>query len=304
VAAGATVIVAMLILLSAMFLQYRTVDEMESSTVPWEEGVERLSLRVVAERGEVEVSFAPLDGAAVNVTTQVRGTAGLFGGEPTMSSNVSYVSGPSGQLNVSAMIGIYAPQPFYSLEDIKCRVVIDTNLPADINITVTTGGAMVRTANGTTLNGLSIDATTLGSVVALNNGTVLAGNVHIRTATGGSQLYWNNISVSGYRQLQMEESSGDLIAKIYQTDPMGGSVVMTGKKAAGLIELHLHMRGGVSAMVEGGSSFGQVELATQEGFSGDDKRLVSSHNHPAASMFDVRLNNTIGSVEAWCSWSA
>lgn len=299
----AAIVVAMLAIVSAMFLQVRPLERSESYAVPLEDGMEDVRLMVMSSLGEVEVGFAELGGDAVQITTHVSGTAGLFGNDDPMKANISHVIDPvGGGLNVTALLDVYAPWPYYSLDDVRCEIVIDNRLAADINITVVTGGATVRTAEGTTITGLSIDSTSLGSVVALNNGTVLAGDVRIRTATGGSAFYWNNLTVVGDRTIEVEESSGELLAVMSQAREMGGSVIMSEKGRGGPMTLQVDIGGDVSASLTASSSLGTVELNAVEGFRGQDGVLVSD-NHPGASHLDIRMNNTVGRVEAWCRWS-
>ena len=286
-----------------MFLQYRTVDILDRRAVPWDEGITELDLQLVASLGEVEIGFAHLDGNAVEITARVQGTAGHFGERSPLDLNVTYCNDTSeGRLDVSAVLKTYAPWPYYTLDHVRYQVLIDTDLPTGLNISVTTGGATVRTAEGTTLTGLRLNATTLGAVVALNNGTVLAGDVRIRTATGGSAFYWNNLTVVGDRRVQLEESSGKIVARVFQGTPMGGAVTLVGEDQAGAIELVLDIRRGISAVVEGKSSVGTVALTNEGSFSGSENLLISA-NYPTAMQFNVRLNNTVGGIDAWCRWS-
>ena len=67
-AAGTILIALILVILSAMFLQYRTVDLMEQSDVTLKEGVTELDLNIGASRGEVVIGFAPLGGNSTSPT--------------------------------------------------------------------------------------------------------------------------------------------------------------------------------------------------------------------------------------------
>lgn len=300
--AAAIITAAMLVLVSAMALQVRSLDMSERYAIPWEQGVEAIDLNVAAALGEVDVSFADLQGDATVITTRLSGSASMLGGENLLSMNVTYEHDRgTGVLNVTAIMDVYAPWPYHSLDQVRCEVQIDRGLAADINISVVTGGAIVRTAEGTNITGMSIDATSLGSVVALNNGTVLSGDVSIRTATGGSALYWYDVTISGDRLVTMEESSGRLQATIDQASSMEGTVTLLGKSIGGPVSLDMGLRGDVSASVEV-TSRGDVKMDCREGFRcHDGTRAVS--DLPAASSFDVRLESAVGGIEARGRWS-
>lgn len=301
-AAGTILIALILVILSAMFLQYRTVDLMEQSEVTLKEGVTELDLNIGASRGEVVIGFAPLGGNAVELTAHVKGTASYFGDGSVMALDISNTTS-DGRLTVSAFFDTYAPWPYYALDEVSCQVLIDSDLPTTLDINVATGGATVRTVDGVKLNGLSLDVTNLGATVALNNGTVLAGDMNIRSATGTNALYWNNLIVIGDRTVQMEESSGKMTIKVFQDTPMEGAVSIVGEDRAGSVELTMDIGEEVSAAVEGDSRFGTVNLTNEGGFYHSENALISD-NHPAAMRFDVQLNSTVGDIEAWCRRSS
>lgn len=303
VVAAAVLIAAVLIIVPVLFVQYRTVDVVEQRSVPWTEDTTELGLHLAASLGVVEVGFEDLDGAAVEITARVQGTASHFGDKSPLDLRLEYGNATDGRLDVVARFNTYAPQPYYSLHTVRYEVLVDTDLPTELNITVTTGGATVLTTEGTVLNGLRLNATTLGATVALNNGTVLAGDMRVRSATGGAFLYWNNVTVVGDRRVLLEESSGKVFARVNQLDPMGGAVAVVSEDRAGATELVMDIHRGVSATVEGTSVLGPVELTDEGGFSGTPTALRSA-NYPTAMRFDVRLNSTVGGIEAWCRWSS
>jgi hypothetical protein len=297
--AAAIITAAMLVLVSAMALQVRSLDMSERYAIPWEQGVEAIDLNVAAALGEVDVSFADLQGDAAVITTRLSGSASMLGGENLLSMNVTYEHDRgTGVLNVTAIMDVYAPWPYHSLDQVRCEVQIDRGLAADINISVVTGGAIVRTAEGTNITGMSIDATSLGSVVALNNGTVLSGDVSIRTATGGGTLYWNNVVVDGDRTLSMEESSGQLRTVIVQDGGMGGTVTLLKKSVGGPIALDMELSGDVSGTV--GASRDDARFNCSEGFRCHDGAMTSIR--PAESSFDVRMESA-GGIEARGRWT-
>ena len=300
--AAAIMTVAMLSIASAMALQVRSLEVSESYAIPLEQGIGAIDLSVVASLGEVEVDFAELHGEAAVITTRLSGSTSMLGGETPLNMSVTYESDArAGVVNVTAFMDVYAPWPYHSLDEVRCEVLIDRGLAADINITVVTGGATVRTAEGANIRGLSIDATSLGSVIALNNGTVLSGDVRVRTATGGSTLYWNNVTVDGDRQVTMGESSGELRAMIGQAGSMGGTVTLLGKSIGGPMALRMELSGDVSASV-GAASRRDMRMNCSDGFRCQGGAM-SSIDHPVASSFDVRLESEVGGIEAWGRWS-
>lgn len=296
--AGAIITVAMLVLVSAMALQVRSLEMSESIAIPMGPGMEAVDLNVDASLGEVEVSFADLRDKAVVVTTRLSGSASVLGDEAPLSLNVTHENDiKMGVINVTAIMDVYAPWPYHSLDEVRCDVVIDRRLAAGINITVTTGGATVRTAEGTNITGINIDTTSLGSAIVLNNGTVLSGDVRMRTATGGGTLYWNNVVVDGDRTLSMEESSGQLRTVIVQDGGMGGTVTLLKKSVGGPIALDMELSGDVSGTV--GASRDDARFNCSEGFRCHDGAMTSIR--PAESSFDVRMESA-GGIEARGRW--
>lgn len=295
--------VAMLILVSAMALQVRSLEMSERYAIPLESGIDAIDINVVASLGVVEVNFADLHDEAAVIITRLSGSASILAGDARMSLNVTYENDARpGVINVTALMDVYAPWPYHSLDEVRCEVLIDRGLAADIDITVVTGGAAVRTVEGANVTGLRINATSLGSVIALNNGTVLSGDVHVRTATGGNTLYWNNVTVDGDRRVTMEESTGELRAMIGQSDSMGGTVTLLGKNIGGAMSLGMELSGDVGTSVVV-TSRGDVKMNCSDGFRCQDGGMASINN-PVASSFDVHLESAVGGIEAWGRWSS
>jgi hypothetical protein len=301
------VVIVVLALLSIpfLFLQYRTIDVREEQNIPLPSGVERITLNVTATVGHLKIEFADLPDSAMKVVAEVRGHAGFFGGASPLRLDISTGNDIArGGDNISAVVHFdtYAPWPYYSLSDQDYTVKINQSLRADLNLSVMTGGVALTTSPGVVLEGLRLNATNDGAVISLNNGTVLAGDMKIRTATGGTMLRWNNVTVEGDRTVSLGESSGRIDARFDQFVPLGANVTVIGKDTAGEMRVAFIIAGDVSANVVVNGGIGGVELVPVTGFSGTARSFLSD-NHPATNSFDAQLNNTIGGIIVEGQWT-
>jgi len=305
IAVAAAVILAALAI-PFLFLQYRTVDVREEQTIALPTGAERIELNVTATVGRLLVEFVDLPDRSARVVAEVKGHSGYFGEASPIRLDVT-ASNDTAQggetVYASVRFDTYAPWPYYSLSETVYTLQLNRSLRADLNLTVTTGGVVLYTVPGVVLEGLRLNATNDGAVVSLGNGTILAGDIRIRTATGGTALLWTNVTVVGDRTVSLTESSGFIMAHFDQASPLGSDVSVVCKNTVGEIEVSFLLRGDVSAGVTAHGGIGGIGLVPIEGFSGT-AALFASDNYPASSGFDARLNNTLGSIEVEGSWTS
>lgn len=299
------IVVLALLAIPFLFLQYRTVEIQEERSVPLPTGAERINLTVTATVGHLKVEFVDLADSAVRVVAEVKGKSGFFGEASPLRLSIAAANDTAlGGKNISASVNFdtYAPWPYYSLSDRYFTVQLDKSLRADLNLSVMTGGVVLTTTSGVVLEGLRLTATNDGAVVSLNNGTVLAGNMNIRTATGGTMLRWNNVTVQGDRIVSLGESSGLINARFDQFVPLGSNITLMSKDTVGEMRISFILVGNVSANVVCNGGIGGVELLPLRGFNGT-ARSFHSDNHPATGSFDARLNNSLGGIIAEGSWT-
>lgn len=291
--------------LPLLLWDFRTISVDEVSSVA-PNGSGRIDLRVTATVGELKVVFVPMEGEAVRVRSNVQGNSNLFGKESPLrvnitSGNSTDALGSTQAVNVT--LDTYAPWPNYALKMVNFTVAVNESLRTSLNLSVTTGGIALNTARDVVLEGLELNSTAKGAEVSLENGTVLAGDLRIQTATGGSALSWNNVTVDGTRSLTLIESSGPIIARIHQATPMEGSVMMTVKDTVGEVRLSFDLAGQVSAKVTCGWNLGEPEVVDLGGFSGTPVSFQSD-NYPDSARFQVQVNQTIGNIHVDGRWSA
>jgi hypothetical protein len=305
IAAIIAVVALASIMTPLMFLNYREVNITQVETLPLEEGVKNLDLTVTATVGKLNVTFADLDDASVQINALVQGKASFFGDSPPFKLNVAYGSNAqAGGSNMTARIGFdtYAPWPYYSMSLVQYTVVIDESLRTKLNLSMTTGGIVLDTHEGVVLDELRLNSTVDGAKVSFNNGTTLAGDVHIKTATGGTLLYWNNVSVRGPVSVTLTESSGFVRAYFDQVVPMGGEVSVLCLDTVGEVRMSFDVAGPVSAGATCEWSIGEPKVVNLGGFGGDAERFCSD-NHPSPDRFDAQLNNTVGNVLMEGRWT-
>lgn len=301
----AAIVIIASISLPLLFVDYRTISLDEVSTIA-PNGSGRIDLQVTATVGELKVVFVPMDGAAVMVKSSIRGQANFFGeGSPLRvdmtSDNSTDALGSVQTVNVT--LNTYAPWPHYSLHSVNYIVAVNEDLRTSLNLSVTTGGIVLTTGSHVELDRLELNSTAKGAVVSLENGTVLAGDVRIHTATGGSVVSWNNVTVEGSRNVTLLESSGPITARFHQQAPMEGSVNVKVIDTLGEVNLGFDLAGQVSAKVVCGWDIGQPEVVDLGGFEGTAAEF-RSQNHPGSDPFNVQVNETIGNIRLEGRWSA
>ncbi len=306
--AAAVVVVIVIIIAGAslplFLINFRTISVDEVSSVA-PNGSGRVDLQVTATVGELEVVFLPMEGEAVRVRSNVQGSSNIFGKDSPLrvgitSENTTDARGGTQSVNVT--LDTYAPWPNYSLRIVSFSIAVNENLRTSLNLSVTTGGISLTTARGVALEKLELNSTAKGAKVSLDNGTVLDGDIRIQTATGGSALSWNNLTVVGDRSLTLIESSGPINASFCQSAPMEGSVNMTVKDTLGEVRLRFDLAGQAAARVTCGWSLGDPRVVDRGGFSGTPTSF-SSDNYPSDSHFRVQVNQTIGNIRVNGRWT-
>jgi hypothetical protein len=301
----AALVVVVALIIPLVFLEFRHVAVDEVTAVP-SNGSGRLDLNLEASLGEVEVIFLPLDGDAVKVSATIRGRANFFGqGSPlrmdVTSQNITDEGGSSQFVNVS--LNTYAPWPHYSLDQVNYTISVNEGLRSSLNITVTTGGVALATTRGTVLERLEINSTVKGARISLENGTVLAGDIRVHTATGGTMLWWNNLSVEGDRNVTLTESSGLINGRFVQQVPMTARVNVTTRDVLGEVRLAFDLVGNVSAEVRCVWQIGEPEVIDLGGFTGDPLSFHSI-NHPTGTLFAAEANCSLGNIAVEGRWVA
>lgn len=300
-------LVIMMVAAPFVFLESRVLDIHERRDVPMVPDANRIEIDVTASVGELEVYFAPLDGKAAEVLAEVEGKASYFGGDEPLNLTLEHTSevGEDGNVTIKANVSFnaYAPWPYYSLDRTHFTVVVNESLRTKLDLKMTTGGISVTTAPGVVLEGLRLNATSEGAAVTFNNGTTLAGDVNIRTATGGTQFRWYNVNVTNYPTVTLSESSGIINMTIRQHCPMNGSVNVTAVDVMGDIELRLDLSGEVNqAMI----SSKKGDVFRSDGFQGTLPPSLRTYNYydPDAHRMNVQLNNTMGGIMVDGRWTA
>lgn len=300
----AIVLLVILALASPFVVGGQAIDIDERRDISLSPGVRSIELNVRATIGQLEVSFAELDGKAVEVTAQIEGTTIRPGSGGPLELTAEYrddVASGGDRMVANITFDAYAPWPYYSLDSARYSVVVDPSLNATLDLGMTTGGITLSTAPGVVLEGLRLNATSNGAAVTFNNGTMLSGDVRIHTATGGTLFRWYDVEVKGHPTIALSESSGDIDAVFYQHRPLNGSMTVKAAGTLGDMSLSLDLSGVNSAEVK--SSKGAT--VTGEGFTGSLPASLRSDNYRDGGVhrMDVQLNNTRGDIVVDGRWA-
>ncbi len=293
------IIVVILILVVAIsipliFLNYRDIRIQESKEVPYQEGINNATIKVQATRGNLNVSFQDLNGPLLVLEATVLGKAGFFGNTYPLNLTLNHTV-ENGTLEVNGTIDTYGPWPFYTLSRANYDLIIDNSLRSFVNVSMMTGGIQFNASSGVVLDGIHLEATSSGVKMNLTNAS-LNGDVFVKTATGGTDLIWNDVQVLKKILMEFRESSGPIIMDILQSGELQQNVTIKAGATAGSLTLNLIINGNTSAIVRSNSVVGAITVLNKTGFNGTDTALQSV-NFPGLKSFNATLNTTVGGID-------
>ena len=289
------VLVVAMAFVAVLFLPVKAVNFDESKSVPSSPGVNKITLRLNADAGEVRVIYANLNGTALNLHVTAKGAVGYLQDPNTISLN--FVQSTSADtVSVNATLNVKDRLLGASNLNLHCDVTIDSSIRSRLNLSTGVGSVLVNTTNASALDQLTLKANTGAVTLRIAPGVSLNGDIALSTNIGASVLNWQNPTVNQNIKVVATAKTGGVELQVNQTAPMNRAVSLNGTTAVGGVSLNLGIAGNVGASIDSKAEVGGVHVGSKTGFNGTDNAL-RSNNYPSTGNFGVNLTTKIGGVE-------
>ncbi len=288
------VVIIVLAVMALIFIPFKEVRINESRQAALGSAAETLNFALSTNLGSVEVRF--VDGASTAAAMTVTGSqrSGLLGGGQPV--NVSWsVSAEGSAISVSASLKVNSNLGPFSTNNINCTVLISSQLRTALNITNDLGSVDVQAGSGIELTSANIRTSTGGSRLTMASNATLSGPLNMEASLGGVNLEWTDVNVTDGASIILKASTGGVVAKFFQSEPMGANVTVNASSNLGGVDLTMVVLGDTSARVRSHANLGGVSVSEQIGFNGTSAELTSQ-NYPAVSNFEVSCDANTGGV--------
>jgi hypothetical protein len=289
------VLVVVLSIAAVLFLPVKSVNFDESRSVTSTAGVNKLSLRLSADLGEVQVTYANLSGLALSLHVTAKGSVGFLMDPNTIS--LDFVQSTSADTAlVNASVNVRDRLLGASNLNLHCIVQIDDSMRSKLDLSTSTGSVLVNSTNASAFDQISMSVKTGAVNLKIASGVSLYGDITLSTNVGASVLDWTDPLVMEDIKVVSSTKTGGLEMNINQTAPMDRTVILNGTTATGGVSLNMGIRGNVSASIESETGLGGVHVGSRTGFNGTDNALKST-NYPSSGNFEVTLKTNVGGVD-------
>lgn len=291
------VVVAAVVFAAFAFLPVRAVDVRESRVVPYQAGVDVVYLDFVADVARVDVAFEDLSGELVALNVSATGGVGVFG-SPDRVFDLSFDdSVVGGVLTLEVEVDTFGGGwPWHPWLQVSCDLRLDSSLNASLDVRTGTGRVVLDSRAGVVFNSLSLEATTGRVKAVLVEGVVVAGDVSVKTTTGGVEFSWNNVVVTRNVLVNAKTTTGGVDLYVKQHEELARNVTLKAEATTGGVDFAIDIKGDVGAEIESATSIGGIDVDRQVGFSGT-KSMLRSNNYSADGNFDVSLKTTTGGID-------
>ncbi len=186
--------------------------------------------------------------------------------------------------------------PRYSSLNVTFDIRIDRSMNTSLNVKASTGGIVLETQPGVVLDSLNIEATIGGVEANLVEDVVVAGDVSVKTTTGGVKLSWDNVVVTSDVQVNGTTTTGGVDVSVKQHEQLAGNIILKAEATTGGVDFAIDVQGDVGAKIASSVTTGGIEINRKVGFSGTEALLQSS-NYLASGNFNVSLKTTTGGID-------
>ena len=289
-------LVSAAIIVAIAFLPIHAVDVSESRYVSYQASVDTIKLDLTTDVARINIAFEDLSGKLVTLDVSATGRIGVFG-SPDAFDLTFHNTTENNVLTVTADVDtVGGGWPWYPWLRVTCDLRIDPSMNASLDVETSTGGIVMNTQAGVVLNSLSLEATTGGVKANLVEGVVVAGDVSVKTTTGGVEFSWGNVIVTKDVLVNAKTTTGGVDVSVTQDEELLGNVTLKAKATTGGVDFAIDVQGDVGAKIESSVTTGGIDIDREVGFSGT-KSLLRSNNYPAGSNFDVNLETTTGGID-------
>jgi hypothetical protein len=289
------VLIVALAFAALLFLPVRPVNFDQSKSVSSVAGVNKISLRLNADAGEVQVIYTNLSGQAMNIHVTAKGAVGLLMDPNSISLNfVQNIS--AGTELVNASVIVKSQLLGASNLNLHCDIQIDNSMRSKLDLSTSAGSITVNSTNASAFDQVSLSAKAGAVTLLIAPNVSLYGNISLATNIGASVLGWQDPLVKQNINVAASTKTGGVVLNMNQTIPMASTVSLNGSTEVGGVSLNLNMGGNVGASINSSAQIGGVHVSSKVGFTGTDSSLTST-NYPAQGNFRTTLKTNVGGVE-------
>ena len=289
------VLVVALAFVAVLFLPVKAVNFDDSKSVASSPGVNKLSLRLNVDVGEMRVYYTNLSGQVLNLHVTAKGAVGYMMDPNTIT--LDFVQNTSADTAlVNASVNVKDRLMGASNLNLRCDVWIDNSMRSKLDLTTTAGSVTVNGTNASAFDQVSLSAKTGAVTLKIVSGISLYGDITLSTNIGASILDWQNPDIKQDINVVASTKTGGVELNLNQTSSMNRTVSLNGTTATGGVSLNLGIKGNVSAAIDSRAELGGVHVGSKVGFNGTDNALTST-NYPLAGNFVVSLKTNVGGVE-------
>ena len=284
------------IIVSLSFLPIRTCDISETREVSYQEGIDKINLNFIADVAGINVAFEDLVDKLITLDVSVKGRVAVFGSSNLLDLTFDHTTSDN-VLNITSEVDIVDRSwlRYYSL-NVTCVICIDPSMNASLNVKTSIGGIVLDTQAGVVLNSLNLEATTGGVEANLVENVVLAGDVTVKTVTGGTKLSWDNLAITKNVQVNATTTTGGVDVDIIQPTELLRNITVNAEATTGGVDFSIDIQGDVGAKIEAETTTGGINKYLPYGFSTPTDQLVQSTNYPDSNNFEVNLKTTTGGI--------
>ncbi len=277
------------------FLPFRTVGASELGDVPFQAGVDTVNLDFTADVARVNIAFEDLMEKLVAINVSATGRGGILISpdlfELTFDSTIV-----NNVLTVTSRVDTVSHGwPWYSWLRVTCDLRIDPSMNISLNVKTSVGQIVMDTRAGVVLKSLSLEATTGAVEANLVKGVIVAGDISVKTTTGGVKFSWHNLIVVNNVLVNVKTTTGGVDVDVMQDKALLRNVTLKAEATTGGVAFAIDIQGDTGAKIESSTTTGGISVKRKVGFSGT-KSPLQSNNYPAGNNFDVSLKTTTGGI--------
>jgi len=277
------------------FLPLRTVGASELHDVPFQTGVNSVNVYFTADVARVKVIFEDLVDKLVALSASATGRGGILISPDLFDLTFNHTIEDSVLTVTSEVDTVGRGWPWYYSLNVTCDLRIDTSMNAGLNVKTSVGQIVLNTQAGVVLKSLSLEAITGAVEANLVEDVVVAGDISVKTTTGGVKFSWHNVIVTKGVLVDVKTTTGGVSMDVTQDEGLLRNVTLKAEATTGGVAFAIEVQGDIGAKIESSTTIGGISVKRKVGFSGT-KSPLQSDNYPAGSNFDVSLKTTTGGI--------
>jgi len=271
-------------------------------SVPRKPSVDTLNLNLAIDVGYVNIRFENLTGEPQSPSIIINASAAervpIFSSKDPLNRYmpVSHNETAGNVLKVTVEQKVDTIfWPMHSSLNVTFDVRIDPSMKTSLNIKTSTGGILLDTQAGVILNSTILQATTGGVEAKILQDTVVAGDVSVKTITGGVKLSWNNPTVTNDVNVNATTTTGGVDVTLTQHGKLSGNITLKAEAVTGGVNFAVDIKNDIGTKIQSTVKTGGIDIYRQEGFSGTEN-LLQSNNYPAGHNINATLKTTTGGI--------